>query len=191
MDDPSATGAEVHRSPRGPWALLALAALALAGLAGTLLVSRSAFTPAVTLGSPLPAFEVDGWLNVPDGEQVEVAGKVVVVDCFATWCGPCREDLPKLALVAADYRSRGVTFVSLTQETSVDLPQLRRLVAETPGFDWPIGYGATRPVSQLAIRGVPTIVVFDRQGQAVWAEHSSYGLPAALDAALEDSADEG
>jgi thiol-disulfide isomerase/thioredoxin len=138
----------------------------------------------VPIGTPLPPFGVAGWLNVPEGDEVDPTGKVVVVDCFATWCGPCKADLPHTAEIAADYRRRGVQFVSLTQETAEDLPQLNALIKGTPGFDWPVGYGAFDFMNALDVKFIPTVVLFGRDGKARWSGTGSYGLEAALDAAL-------
>jgi thiol-disulfide isomerase/thioredoxin len=141
----------------------------------------------VAVGTPLPPFGVAGWLNMPAGEEVDPAGKVVVVDCFATWCGPCKADLPHTAEVAADYRRRGVQFVSLTQETAEDLPKLQALIKGTPGFDWPVGYGAFDFMNALDVKFIPTVVLFGRDGKARWSGTGSYGLEAALDAALGEA----
>jgi thiol-disulfide isomerase/thioredoxin len=141
----------------------------------------------VAVGTPLPPFGVAGWLNLPDGEEVGAGGKIVVVDCFATWCGPCKDDLPHTAEVAADYRRRGVQFVSLTQETAEDLPKLNALIKDTPGFDWPVGYGAFDFMNALDVRFIPTVVLFGRDGKARWSGTGSYGLEAALDAALDEA----
>lgn len=143
-------------------------------------------TPPVAAGTPLPALNVEGWLNVPDGQTFDADGQLLVVDCWATWCGPCIADLPHMAMIAADYRKRGVKFVSVTQETTVDLPFIRRVIDSSPGFDWPVAYGGTEFVSRLAVRGVPTVVLFGRDGKARWSGMGSYGLEKALDEALAE-----
>jgi thiol-disulfide isomerase/thioredoxin len=145
--------------------------------------------PPVALGAPLPAFNVEGWLNVPEGQAFDAAGELVVVDCWATWCGTCRADMPQLAMIAADYRKRGVKFVGLTQETSADLPLIRSAIAATPGFDWPVGFGATEFMGRLNIGGFPTVVLFGRDGKVRWSERGSYGLEGALDKALAEKPD--
>jgi thiol-disulfide isomerase/thioredoxin len=143
--------------------------------------------PPVAAGTPLPPLKVDGWLNLPEGETFDPMGELVVVDCWATWCGPCREDLPRMALLAADYRSRGVKFVGLTQETAADVPLIKRAIAQTPGFDWPVGYGAYDFMNALNVRAIPTVILFGRDGKARWSGHGSGGLAEALDEALAES----
>jgi thiol-disulfide isomerase/thioredoxin len=137
-------------------------------------------------GTPMPPMEMDGWLNLPEGESFDPAGKIVVVDLWATWCPPCRAEMPRLAEVAKRYRPLGVEFVGLTSETERDLPQIEEFIADTPGFDWPVGYGAMNFWNAMEIPGVPTIVVFGPDGKARWsaAGAGQPGLEAALDEAL-------
>jgi thiol-disulfide isomerase/thioredoxin len=143
--------------------------------------------PVVPPGTPMPPLNVDGWLNVADDEPFDPIGELVVVDLWATWCGPCIQDLPRMTLIAADYRRRGVKFVSITQETADDLPAIKATIERTPGFNWPIAYGGSEFTNQLAIRGIPTVILFGRDGKARWSGPGSYGLAAALDEALADS----
>jgi thiol-disulfide isomerase/thioredoxin len=140
----------------------------------------------VQAGTPMPPMQVDGWLNVPQGESFDPTGKLVVVDLWATWCPPCRAEMPRLAKVAAQYRPLGVEFVGLTNETERDVPAIEEFMASVPGFDWPVGYGAMDFWNALDIPGVPTLVVFGRDGKARWSSVGSgqSGLEAALDELL-------
>jgi thiol-disulfide isomerase/thioredoxin len=150
------------------------------------LVRVNDLTPPVPVGAPMPPLAVEGWLNVPEGQAFDPAGELVVVDCWATWCGPCLADLPNMTTIASDYRPRGVKFVSVTQETAVDVPAIEAVIKRTAGFNWPVAYGGFKFVNQLAVRGIPTVVLYGRDGKARWSGQGSYGLPAALDAALAE-----
>ncbi len=151
----------------------------------------------LAVGMPMPEMMAEGWLNVqprddrdelPEGAGIlgrgDLVGKVVLVDCWATWCPPCRESLPKLAKLYAKYHPRGVEFVGLTPEGGSARRAVEDFVATVPGFDWPVGYGATPTLDMLGIRFFPTLIVFDTQGRVVWSSTSTYGLAEALDEAL-------
>jgi thiol-disulfide isomerase/thioredoxin len=144
-------------------------------------------------GTPMPPINAAGWINLPEGASFDPAGKVVVVDLWATWCGPCREEIPRLAKVVEQYRPLGVEFVGLTSEMQRDVPRIKEFIERTPGFDWPVAYGTMDFFSALEIQGIPTVIVFGRDGRARWsaAGAGQRGLEAALDAALAEKNVEG
>ena len=156
----------------------------LALVAWKLLIPHSPTGPPVAVGTPLPALNVAGWLNLPAGESFDPTGKIVVVDCWATWCGPCRKEMPRLAAIAEQYRPLGVEFIGLTDEIEKDLPRIRSFIESVPGFTWPVGYGAFKFIAALDIRQIPTVIVFGPDGRAIWSNVGSYGLEPILDAAL-------
>lgn len=168
--------------------MIGIAALAIIGV---LVLWRFLAPPepfdagSVQPGAQLPPMNVSGWLNVPEGESFDPAGKVLVVDLWATWCGPCREAIPELAKIADRYRPLGVQFVGLTAETERDLPRIKEFLANTPEFDWPVGYGAMEFWTAVGVQGVPMLIVYDADGKARWSQLGSMdGLEAAIDEAL-------
>ena len=100
-------------------------------------------------------------------------GKVVVLDFWATWCGPCLADMPRIKELYARYHPRGVEFIGV----SLDLPraeggldQLRKYVARK-AVPWPQYYQGNGWESDfsrgLGIRSVPTLFVVDPAGKLV------------------------
>ncbi|MFV2069958.1 MAG: TlpA family protein disulfide reductase [Pirellulales bacterium] len=169
----------VHR----PWlGLLLLAAAAIMLHSGCTPLSGSG---PIAPGTPLPMLQVAGWLNTdapPTGETLR--GHVVVVDCWATWCPPCRAEMPHLAEIAAHYQPLGVAFIGLTPESANDKAKIEQFIQTVPGFVWPVGFEAGLPIQQLGVANFPTLILFGTDGRVRWSAHSGEGLTEALDAAL-------
>ncbi|NOZ40895.1 MAG: TlpA family protein disulfide reductase [Planctomycetes bacterium] len=140
----------------------------------------------VSKGMPLPPLMVEGWLNVEGGKltRESLNGKVVVIDCWATWCPPCRAAMPELAKLYAKYQPLGVEFLGLTSETERDRAAIENFIASVDGFDWPVGYGALPMQDQLGIQVLPTVIVFDQEGSVVWSGSQLFGFEAAIEQAL-------
>ncbi|HVW02179.1 MAG TPA: TlpA disulfide reductase family protein [Planctomycetaceae bacterium] len=132
-----------------------------------------------------PAIDVAGWVN---GElPQDLGGKVVVIDAFASWCGPCREALPELIQTYEHFEDRGVLFVGLTSETPEDLEYVQKFVKLT-GIPWPVGYGALPTLRALQVRMIPQVFVIGGNGQILWNLDSARTKgPATLDEAIEQA----
>jgi thiol-disulfide isomerase/thioredoxin len=92
------------------------------------------------LAALLPAAEASrltGELDAP-GLAAAVAkekGRVVLVNFWATWCVPCREEFPDLVRLEQKYRDRGLTVVGVSIDSAKDLPAVEKFLAKTqPGF---------------------------------------------------------
>ncbi|HXF99728.1 MAG TPA: TlpA disulfide reductase family protein [Bacteroidota bacterium] len=116
----------------------------------------------VALAQPAPNFK----LKAQDGSTVELAklrGKVVVVNFWATWCGPCRREIPGFMEVYKQYKSKGLEIVgvSLDQEGwDVVKPYLERMPINYPVV---IGDGALAD-AYGGIDAIPATFIIDRKG---------------------------
>ncbi len=124
---------------------------------------------ALEKGAPAPQFDLQGL----DGavKLAKLQGKVVYVDFWASWCGPCRQSFPWMNEMQAKYGARGLQVVGVNVDANN--ADARQFLASTParftiGFD---PQGAT-PRS-YGIKGMPSSVLIGPDGK-VLLEHSGF-----------------
>ena len=96
-------------------------------------------------------------------------GKVLVLNFWATWCAPCREEIPDFILADAEYRAKGVAIVGL----ALDEPAKVAEFAKTFGITYPLLIGGAEAYDFAArlgnkVRGIPFTAIIDRQGKVVY-----------------------
>ena len=108
--------------------------------------------------------------NLPDIEGVsqpvsQWQGNVIVVNFWATWCTPCREEIPEFIELQREYQDQGLTFVGIA------IDQENKVVAYSKefGINYPVLVGGLSAMSLAEAAGnemsvLPYTVVFDRQG---------------------------
>ncbi|HVL87189.1 MAG TPA: TlpA disulfide reductase family protein [Candidatus Thermoplasmatota archaeon] len=135
-------------------------------------------------------FALEDALSKGTFEMAKQRGKVVLVDLFATWCGPCKESMPMLASLYGDYARADFEIVSVdvdTEETQDDV----RAFMEQNGGTWYAGLDDGAPWRGTVYRsygnggGVPTLVLIDPHG-VLYFRHSGSDITAAELRALVD-----
>jgi thiol-disulfide isomerase/thioredoxin len=117
------------------------------------------------LGSKMPSVGITG-VRRSDGDRVDLsptatAGLVVVIDYFATWCGPCKAVMPQLEALQKQYESDGVRVVGVSGE---DMDVVKPFIAKRP-LAYRVGIDATGEFRKhLAVSVLPTVWVVDRKG---------------------------
>jgi cytochrome c biogenesis protein CcmG, thiol:disulfide interchange protein DsbE len=127
-----------------------------------------------------------------DGEPVSLAelrGEVVLLNVWATWCPPCRKEIPELQALHETYGVRGLRVVGVSGDAAGTDGMVRRF-ADQFGVTYDVLRDpAERATSVFAFQGIPGTVLIDRAGTIVWRHLGPVtaedpGLLAALEAAL-------
>lgn len=134
-------------------------------------------------GETAPEIKAEGWFNGTPPSADELKDKVLVVDAWAFWCGPCRREAPHLVAAYEKYKDKGVIFLGLTAEGDDKLEHSEAFLKET-GITWPNGYGAGETLYHFETTGVPSIWVIGRDGKIVWNRDSDEELEAGIEQAL-------
>jgi len=115
------------------------------------------------IGSRLPEFSIKDL----EGRQVssqELRGKVLLIDFWATWCEPCKKEMPGYQQLLDRYGPKGFAVIGFKFDTMKDVEDPVRF-AKRLGVRYPLAVG-TEDVRQKfgGIEGLPTTMIYDRQG---------------------------
>lgn len=159
-------GAAVYTAPvrsRVVVALLALAAVLVPGL-----VLAEDPVAALSLIRPRPAKDApDFQVRTPDGSTLRLSdfkGKVVFLNFWATWCEPCREEMPSMERLHRAYKDRGLVVLAISldvQGASVVKPFVKKFA-----LTFPIGLDPKMAVRETyGVWAVPSTFLIDRKGK--------------------------
>ncbi len=136
--------------------------------------------------SPLTKGNVSPTFSYPDTEGKNVSledlrGKYVYVDVWATWCGPCKREIPHLKQLTEEYAGKDIEFVSISIDVAKDREKWLTMIdeKEMDGIqlfadnDWKSEF-----VKNYAIEGIPRFILIDKEGNIVSADESRPSDPA-------------
>lgn len=137
--------------------------------------ARLAFTAALALGglvppahagdNTAPAFSLRD-LEGKNFKLTELRGKPVVLDFWATWCGPCRASMPHLSALQERYASQGLVVLGLSLD-DLPAPQVRRF-ADRLGVRFRLAMADEQVMDAYGpIRSIPTTFFISRKGEVV------------------------
>lgn len=124
------------------------------------------------IGEPAPPLQLAEILQAPQGADAvweKLRGKVVVLDFWATWCGPCVASLPHWNELALQFRDKPVVFIAISDENKEIVTSFlkRRTISSWIGLE-----GITQSTrDRYGIRGIPTTIIVNQEGIAVARTH--------------------
>jgi thiol-disulfide isomerase/thioredoxin len=184
--------------------VLSIVALVVVGMVASTLFSRG--TENVKPGPPAlpapPASAAAGPVELPsgianasfqmlDGSKASLndyKGKVLVLDLWATWCGPCRVEIPHLIQIGKEFKDRGVEVVGLTVEEPANTIQIVRDFATAFNIDYAIGFAPEELKSALLRQPtIPQTLIIGKDGKLYkqFIGFSERSVPPAMRAAIE------
>jgi thiol-disulfide isomerase/thioredoxin len=117
------------------------------------------------LSGKLPAIESAKWLNTDEPlDWDKLKGKVVLVDFWGTWCGPCVAKLPELQPLHEKYAERGLAIIAIHSANSAD--SCEEFIREHK-FTFPVAIDSGTTAEEFAISAWPTYFLIDRAGTVV------------------------
>jgi len=115
---------------------------------------------------PFLGLAPDFTLKTLDGEEITLSqfkGKVVLLDFWATWCGPCKESIPHLIQLYKSYRESGFELVGMNVDRG-DVEVVRRFV-KAMDIPYPIVTAPEDMVRSYRVTGIPATFLIDKEGK--------------------------
>jgi cytochrome c biogenesis protein CcmG/thiol:disulfide interchange protein DsbE len=156
--------ASTRHLPRGYYLAAALLPILLLAAWGAALLARPAPGGLAQIGGAAPAFA----LADLDGNPVRLSdlrGRPVIVNFWASWCGPCIDEFPALTTAAQSHQAAGLAVVGIVYR---DQAEAARVFLRRMGATWPSALDpGDRVASQFGVIGPPETFFIDRSGVIV------------------------
>lgn len=171
------------------WLVVGVVTLFLAGGAVTATKILRDELGSVAVGSRAPTFRAVTVDSTPQARTLsDYAGKVVLLNIWATWCGPCRVEMPSMEALHRDFAPRGLSIVAVSIDQIAGPPQIREFAREL-GLTFDILHDSAQAiVRDYQVRGYPQSFVIGRDGTIRrkvigaedWSSPANRGLMTAL-----------
>ena len=135
-------------------------------------------------GKPAPALTVKDWINSKPLTMADLKGKIVVLDFWATWCGPCLAAVPHTNELMKKYADKGVVFIGVCAQNG---GEKMAATVKAKGILYPVALDAEGLTGKLYMNdSFPDYYVIDRQGNLRWADVANKDVEKAVEILLKD-----
>ncbi len=135
-------------------------------------------------GKPAPALAVKDWINSKPLTMADLKGKIVVLDFWATWCGPCLAAVPHTNELMKKYADKGVVFIGVYAQSGGE--KMAATVKEK-GILYPVALDAAGLTGKTYMNdSFPDYYVIDRQGNLRWADVANKDVEKAIEILLKN-----
>ncbi|MBK5720351.1 TlpA family protein disulfide reductase [Dysgonomonas sp. Marseille-P4677] len=115
---------------------------------------------------------VDFKFQNSEGKEVALSdfkGKVVYIDIWATWCGPCKKEIPHLKMLEEEYKGKNVVFLGVSIDVQKDHPKWQKFLIDNKmkGIQLFAGDKAGDISKPYKIKGIPRFMLIDKDGKIV------------------------
>jgi thiol-disulfide isomerase/thioredoxin len=115
------------------------------------------------VGSTLPNFVTKDF-NGRSLDSKNFKGTVVIIDFWATWCAPCRQEMPGYQALVDKYGAQGLAVIGFKADVMEDTEDPSQFLRET-GIHYPIAVGSEEIRKKFGgLKGLPTTYIYDRDG---------------------------
>jgi peroxiredoxin len=141
--------------------------------------SLSATQPQPTAGAPAPAWKLQD-VNGKTVSSADFKGKVVILDFWATWCSPCRAELPGFIELQKEHGKDGLAIIGASVDGAAEIAAVKKF-AEKFGVNYPVVLADEETVRAFGgVDAIPTTFVIDREGRIV-SRHVGFAEKAELE----------
>ena len=135
---------------------------------GFAVLPAGALAADIAPGADAPGFQLNSSLGKPVSLS-DLKGQVVLINFWASWCGPCRQEMPILNQLFQSYQAAGFTLIGVNVEPNA--ADAQKFLKATP-VSFPILFDPTSAVSMLyQVSGMPSTVIVDRNGKIRYVHH--------------------
>jgi thiol-disulfide isomerase/thioredoxin len=119
--------------------------------------------------APAKTFDVAAanWITPNPPTSEDICGRVCVVEFWATWCPPCRDQVPHMKMLAKQYEDLNVFFMGISEDQSIG--DVRKFV-EKKSINYHIGMD-NGLADRFGVSGIPKAFVISHEGKVLWSGH--------------------